>query len=61
MGTLCASVNPPCPCLLSDPQVPDCPPGETKRARGWLSFFEGDDVDAELRRLRGVVFEAGSP
>jgi peptidoglycan/xylan/chitin deacetylase (PgdA/CDA1 family) len=53
--------NPPCPCLHADPKVPDCPPGETKRVRGWLSFFEGDDVDAELRRLRGVVFEAGSP
>ena len=53
--------NPPCPCLHSDPQVPDCPPGETKRARGWLSFFEGDDLDAELRRLRGIVFESGSP
>jgi hypothetical protein len=53
--------NPPCPCLHSDPQVPDCPPGETKRVRGWLSFFEGDDIDAELRRLRGIVFESGSP
>jgi peptidoglycan/xylan/chitin deacetylase (PgdA/CDA1 family) len=53
--------NPPCPCLHSDPQVPDCPSGETKRVRGWLSFFEGDDIDAELRRLRRVVFEAGSP
>src|SRR5262249_4873727 len=38
--------NPPCPCLHSDPQVPDCLPGETKRVRGWLSFFEGDDIDA---------------
>jgi peptidoglycan/xylan/chitin deacetylase (PgdA/CDA1 family) len=53
--------NPPCPCLHSDPQVPDCLPGETKRVRGWLSFFEGDDIDAELRRLRGVVFETRSP
>ena len=48
--------NPPCPCLHSDPQVPDCPPGETTRARGWLSFFEGDDIDAEIRRLRAVAF-----
>jgi hypothetical protein len=29
--------------------------------RGWLSFFEGDDIDGELRRLRRVAFEAGSP
>jgi hypothetical protein len=50
--------NPPCPCLHSDPQVPDCPPGETRRVRGWLSFYEGPDIDGELRRLRGVAFEA---
>jgi hypothetical protein len=43
--------NPPCPCLHSDPQFPDCAPGETKRLRGWLSFYEGKDVDAELRRV----------
>ncbi len=52
--------NPPCPCLHADPQVPDCPPGETKRVRGWLSFFEGDDIDGELHRLRGHVFGASS-
>jgi peptidoglycan/xylan/chitin deacetylase (PgdA/CDA1 family) len=52
--------NPPCPCLHADPQVPDCPPGETKRVRGWLSFFEGDDIDGELHRLRGHVFSASS-
>ncbi len=43
--------NPPCPCLHSDPQFPDCPPGETRRLRGWLSFYEGDDIAAELRRI----------
>ena len=40
-----------CPCLHSDPQFPDCPPGETRRLQGWLSFYEGDDVQAEFRRL----------
>jgi hypothetical protein len=43
--------NAPCPCLHSDPQFPDLPPGETKTLRGWLSFYEGDDLDAELRRI----------
>lgn len=43
--------NPPCPCLHSDPQFPDCPPGETRRVRGWLSFYEGTDIEAELRRI----------
>src|SRR5262249_56781398 len=44
--------NPPCPCLHSDPRVPDCPPGQTKRVAGWLSFYQGADIDGELRRLR---------
>ena len=48
--------NPPCPCLHSDPQVPDCPPGESRRVRGWLSFYDGADIDAELRRVRGIAF-----
>ncbi|MCA9175300.1 MAG: CehA/McbA family metallohydrolase [Planctomycetales bacterium] len=43
--------NPPCPCLHSDPKFPDCQPGETKRLRGWLSFFEGRDIDGELKRI----------
>jgi peptidoglycan/xylan/chitin deacetylase (PgdA/CDA1 family) len=48
--------NPPCPCLHSDPQVPDCPPGQTRRIAGWLSFYQGDDIQGELRRLRKVAF-----
>lgn len=50
--------NPPCPCLHSDPKLPDCPPGETKKVRGWISFYEGADIEGELKRLRGV-FEKG--
>jgi hypothetical protein len=30
--------NPQCPCLHSDPLLPDCPPGETVRVRGRLWF-----------------------
>jgi hypothetical protein len=43
--------NAPCPCLHSDPRFPDCAPGQTQRLRGWLSFYEGDDLDAELARI----------
>jgi hypothetical protein len=43
--------NAKCPCLHSDPKFPDCPPGQTVRAKGWLSFFAGSDIDAELRRI----------
>jgi hypothetical protein len=43
--------NPPVPCMHSDPQIPDCPAGETRRARGWLSFYEGTNVQAEFERI----------
>ena len=48
-----AWANPPCPCFHADPKFPDCPPGKTVRLRGWLSFYEGGDVEAEFARLRG--------
>lgn len=43
--------NEKCPCLHSDPKFPDCAPGESQRLRGWLSFYEGKDLDAELERI----------
>lgn len=43
-----------CPCLHSDPQFPDCEPGETVRIRGWLSFFEGEDIEAEFDRIEAT-------
>jgi hypothetical protein len=46
--------NPPCPCLHSDPKFPDCEPGQTVRLTGWLSFFAGADIDAELARLAAL-------
>ena len=46
--------NEQCPCLHSDPQFPDCPPGQTVRARGWLSFYEGSEVQAELNRIEAT-------
>jgi predicted amidohydrolase len=43
--------NEQCPCLHSDPQFPDCQPGETVRLRGWLSFYEGTEIQGEFRRI----------
>jgi hypothetical protein len=43
--------NPPCPCFHSDPQFADCPPGETVRLQGWLSFYAGSAIEEELNRL----------
>jgi peptidoglycan/xylan/chitin deacetylase (PgdA/CDA1 family) len=48
--------NPPCPCMHADPVVEDCPAGQTKSVRGWLSFYEGNDINAELKRLKDVAF-----
>jgi len=52
--------NAPCPCLHSDPRFPDCPAGETRHLRGWLSFYEGDDIEAELRRIDALDWRAGA-
>lgn len=49
--------NPPCPCLHSDPIVEDCPPGQSKEVRGWLWFYEGNDIEAELARRKSQWFE----
>ncbi|MCA9075188.1 MAG: hypothetical protein KDA93_09150 [Planctomycetaceae bacterium] len=43
--------NSKCPCMHSDPKFEDCSPGETKRIEGWLSFYEGRDIDAEFDRI----------
>lgn len=43
--------NPPCPCLHSDPKFPDLAPGETGELHGWLSFYEGEDIQQEIARL----------
>ena len=49
-----AWANPPVPCIHADPKFPDCAPGQTVEARGWISFYEGEDIRAEFRRLDSV-------
>jgi hypothetical protein len=51
-----AWANPPCPCIHSDPAFPDAEPGDTHRLRGWVSFYEGDDLDGELRRIDATAW-----
>ena len=46
--------NPPCPCIHSDPKIPDCAPGQTREVHGWLSFYEGEDVRPEFERISKV-------
>jgi hypothetical protein len=43
--------NAPCPCLHSDPQFPDLAPGESHTLSGSLWFYEGKEIDKELKRL----------
>jgi hypothetical protein len=50
--------NPPCPCLHSDPQFPDAAPGKTVRLRGWLSFYEGKDIEGEMQRIDKLDWKA---
>jgi hypothetical protein len=45
--------------MHADPQFPDCAPGETQRLGGWLSFYEGTDIDAELRRISSLDWHEG--
>jgi peptidoglycan/xylan/chitin deacetylase (PgdA/CDA1 family) len=49
--------NPPCPCLHADPVVENCPPGQSRMVRGWLSFYEGTDLNAEITRLKPIAFK----
>lgn len=50
-----------CPCLHSDPKFPDCAPGETKTLHGWLSFYEGDDIQQEFQRLNKLGWLRKTP
>lgn len=47
--------NQPCPCMHSDPQFDDCPPGETRRLKGVLSFYSGSDIESEFKRLTPMI------
>jgi hypothetical protein len=49
-----AWANPPCPCLHADPRFPDCDPGETQTLRGWQSFYEGSNIDQEIKRIEAT-------
>ncbi|MBK1835328.1 hypothetical protein [Roseibacillus ishigakijimensis] len=42
------------PCLHADPLIPVCQPGETVVLNGWFSFYEGEDITAELARIEAL-------
>lgn len=43
--------NAPVPCLHSDPKFPECAPGQSQMLRGWLSFYQGTNIQHEFRRI----------
>lgn len=51
--------NPPVPCIHSDPALDDVEPGGLKAARGWVWFFEGQDIEGELARLQREYLDPG--
>ena len=44
-----------CPCLHSDPIFPDCAPGETVYSHGIVVFYEGQDLDGAVSRVKSRV------
>lgn len=44
--------RPDCPCLHSDPVLPECKPGETVRVRGLILFYVGDDIEGAIKRAQ---------
>ncbi|MBI4578506.1 MAG: hypothetical protein HY718_02320 [Planctomycetes bacterium] len=54
-------LNPPVPCLHSDPQFPDCKPDETQRLRGVIAFYEGSDVTSAFRKLDATGWRKLTP
>lgn len=51
--------NPPCPCLHADPKFADLKPGESSTLHGWLSFYQGTDIEAELKRIDATKWFEG--
>ena len=53
------------PCLHADPVLPDCAPGQTVRVHGRLWFYEGTEIEQELKQanteFEGAASEKPEP
>lgn len=47
--------NEKCPCVHSDPVLPDAAPGARVAARGMLRFYEGTDIAGEKEKLLAAI------
>ncbi len=45
------------PCMHSDPKFSDCPPGEMRTLKGWLSFYEGSNIQEEFKRIAATGWD----
>jgi peptidoglycan/xylan/chitin deacetylase (PgdA/CDA1 family) len=44
--------NEDCPCMHADPVFPDCKPGEEVQLQGKIWFYEGNDIEAQLEKIK---------
>jgi hypothetical protein len=44
--------NEDCPCLHSDPRLPDCKPGETVSVKGKIWFYNGTDIESKIGSIK---------
>jgi hypothetical protein len=44
--------NEDCPCLHSDPRLPDCRPGETVSVTGKIWFYHGSDIKGKMASIK---------
>jgi hypothetical protein len=45
---------PECPCIHADPFLPMCHSGETIKLNGWVSFYEGLNIEEEIHRIEAT-------
>lgn len=46
--------NKDCPCIHADPVFPDAAPGQRVEVKGSLWFYEGEDIEAEIKRAEAL-------
>jgi hypothetical protein len=49
--------NPLCPCIHSDSRMDDCGPGERREFTLGITYYDGNDVEAEFQRLDAAESE----
>ncbi len=53
--------NPPCPCIHSDPVLPEAAPGQQVSVRGFVRFYEGAEIETIKQRLAETIRRREKP